>query len=997
MAGKATFESTSNSWSEPGFLGGFMNGKRGVRSAAAGSNLDRSVNVREGSESRKFGLGFDMVHDGSGKASEDIQSLSECVSLEPIVIHDQISRVDESRRVLGLSAGNTTGDNSFGPGSASHVKPLPPVAVVKDLKRFRSSVADTCVKARVRANEIDERLRNLDRYYEARNSKKQHRSELVSNDRPSVLSFKPAIQTHNVNQRVDRPKNILLNKRVRTSVAESRAECRNNGVQMQPAGTTNDGNVPEDNDGESDLFEKIRRLAPCGDGWDKKGKRKRSSGTLFMRPNDSGGAPKRVAAQNKIVNEGGSQPRDADVYRLSNRDESQSNRKRPMPSVSSSPPMAQWVGQRPQKMARARRPSLVSAVSNQDPNQISFENPSLSDVGADLVPNGTNGPPISRNATSGPQKLIVKLENVQSSSRLSENEESIGGETRSMGRKLGNSEMSPVSKNKPPLNAVTPKPFQSSKNGYKKNGSKPGRRLKKLSDRKGFPDLSPSQNNKSPDCPGASDDDREELLAAANHARIARHLACSSLLWKKMEPVFASCSSEVKSLLFQQMGPPHENSLSDQPSSIERKTHIQHPETESFSESNVSVPLYQRVLSALIIEDDVPESEDATYDTYGFNEYESFPSNVNTNSFKTPVNNNLCEDANIEVEILNGVSNGFLNKQQTSEKEGSLDAKLLLELQSIGLYLDELPGLNEKEDETLQREVDKLNSRLHQQEVKKKAYFEKLRKGVESDSGIRDLETLAMDRLVELAYKKLLLATKRSSRSMINKVPKQSALAFGRRTLARCRKFETSGKSCFSEPLYQDILSAPIENEPDPNLLSDEGFTTSNKGKKKEFFLDDIGTRTPSYVGVSGGTKGKRSERDPTKSRKPKPRQKSGQIQVSGTGSVNKNSRSLHPTGPTWPSSNRPNNESSNRSTHPTGPTWPSSKGASQLDTRSNEGTGHTNPSLDDLDPLDDLGVGGDLGGPADFDSFLNIDDHDLDEDFAGGLDIPMDDLTELF
>lgn len=37
------------------------------------------------------------------------------------------------------------------------------------------------------------------------------------------------------------------------------------------------------------------------------------------------------------------------------------NRKRPMPTGSSSPPMAQWVGQRPQKMSRTRRAIELSS------------------------------------------------------------------------------------------------------------------------------------------------------------------------------------------------------------------------------------------------------------------------------------------------------------------------------------------------------------------------------------------------------------------------------------------------------------------------------------------------------------------------------------------------------------------------------------------------------------------------------------------------------------
>lgn len=984
MAGNATFESASTSSSELGFSGSYLNGQRGVRSAAIGANLVRSGNFREGSESRVFGSGFSVSRGGSSAvvASGDSRTLSQCVSLEPIVIHDQVSWYDEVSRVM-----------------AAREKPLPPVAFLKDVKRLRSSVEDTCVKARVRANKMDDCLRNLDKYCEASTSKKQQKSELMSNDRAGAVNLKMGTQIYSINQRVeDQPKNILLNKRVRTSVAESRAECQSNGLQMQPVAMAKDGKLLEENGGGSDLFEKIRKLAAGGEGWDKKIKRKRSVGMVFTRTTDSDGVPKRPA-QNKIVNERGSQPRDANIHRLNSRDDSLNNRKRSMPPGSSSPPMAQWSGQRPQKMARLKKPNLVPFVSNQDQNLLSFENHSPSDVGTRLTSNGTYGSPVSKNTTNGTQKLMVKLDNLQSSPRLSENDESVGGESRLVEKKMGNGEVDAVAKkNKPPINAAPPKPFQSSKTGYKKNGSKPGRRLKKLSDRKGFSNHA-SLQNRSPDCTGASDDDREELLAAANHARIASHLACSSPLWKRTEPVFAPVSSESKSFLSQQVGLLNDDSASNPL----RNPHTQHQETKSFSgrndsekASNVSVPFYQRVLSALIMVEDnnntleERDSRDAhPQNTFHFNESNSFHSNGNTNSSRSPIINNTCEE---DTHSEDGVD-GFSSSQYENM---SLDEKVLLELQSIGLFPDTLvgpvfpvypdlvkPSLNNKEDEAIQLEVDNLKSNLHQQEVKKKAYLEKISVGVESsNSGVRELEIRAMDRLVELAYRKNLQATRRSSRSAIHKVPKQTALAFGRRTLARCHKFEKTGSSCFNEPPFQDILNAPIETEPDPKLLSDETFTTnrptSNRGKKKELSLDDIGIPAARTVSTT------------TKSRKPK--QKTGRVPTSNTGPTNNNkqqTRSLHPTGPTYPSSNIPNGQSTN----------------TRIDVRfvsshgRTEETNPTNPPFDGLDPLDELGVvgGGDLVGPTDLNSFLNFDDQDMDEDFAGGLDIPMDDLTELF
>ncbi|XP_076926725.1 uncharacterized protein LOC143590006 [Bidens hawaiensis] len=862
MAGNATFESTSANSSELVFSGTYLNGQRGP-------SLDRS-------ESRMLGSGFSVPPppprggSGSSVVADEIHTLSESISLEPIVMRHQIAWHDELKKVLGVSVGSTAEENSFR-AAASYAKPVSPMEDLKDLKRFRSSVEDTCIKARARANKMDERLRKLDKYCEDLTSKKQKRNELMSVSRANALNMKTGTQIYSMNQRVeDRPKNILLNKRVRTSVAESRAK---------------DGNLLEDNVGESDLFEKIRRMAAGGDGWDKKGKRKRSISTVSTRAIEDDGVPKR-AVQNKVAVDNGSQPRDAHIYRLNSHDDSLNSRKRSMPLGSSSPPMAaQWGGQRPQKMARARRPFLLSVVSNQDEKRLSFESCSPPDAGARFTSNGTNGSPSSKIATGGPKKLMVKIDSVQSSPRLSESHESVGGQSRLT--------------NKEETNAI-----QTRKAGCRKNGSKPGRRLKKLSDRKGYSRNSPLQNVSSPDCPGASDDDREEMLAAANHARTASYLACTNPFWKKMEPVFAHVDSEDKSFLSRQVASISDPLLSENGSCLGKRD-VDKP-------SNESIPLYQRLISALIVNDgNTPEEEDARNMQY---------SNICVPTYDTH------------------------NLSDSSYENTNLDDKLLLELNSIGVLCPSalLPVLVDEENETIQDEINKLNTILNQQEVKKKAYLEKISNNMDSNSRMRDLETLAMDRLVEQAYRKL-LSTRRSSRSGIQKVPKQAALAFGKRTLARCHKFENSGTSCFNEPPFHDILSAPVART-NPSL--DEALPktgpSSNRGRKKEVLLDDISTN---------------------KRQKTKPRQKAGQPPTPRNKSDNKQTGTTHPTGPKWQTSSNRNN----------------------------------NDLINDLDPLDEMGVGADLGVPQDLNSFLNFDEQDPEGDFAAGLDIPMDDLTELF
>lgn len=101
------------------------------------------------------------------------------------------------------------------------------------------------------------------------------------------------------------------------------------------------------------------------------------------------------------------------------------NRKRPVPSGSPSAPMAQWVGQRPQKISRTRRTNLVSPVSGRDELQTLSEVCLPSDLGARVTSVGTNGLLLARN---GIKHFRVKHENVSSPARLSESEESGAGE-----------------------------------------------------------------------------------------------------------------------------------------------------------------------------------------------------------------------------------------------------------------------------------------------------------------------------------------------------------------------------------------------------------------------------------------------------------------------------------------------------------------------------------------------------------------------------------------
>ncbi|KAL6989313.1 hypothetical protein U1Q18_015061 [Sarracenia purpurea var. burkii] len=540
MVGSARAELTLGS-PEPGFVGNYPNGPRGN---LPGPSLDRPGSFRDGVENRMSGSGSGIAR-VSGTMIGNLPPVSQCLMLEPIVMGDQkYTRSGELRRVLGFSVGSSSEENYFG---AAHSRPST-LMTMEELKRYKESILDANNKARGRAKKLDEHLHKLNKYFEAVNCKKQQRNELSTNERSSGLNLKMGTQTHRnspdlTTQRVeDRSKNAVPNKRVRTSLAETRVECRSNGLGRQSFVMAKDRDMFKDSSPGSDIVEeKIRRLSAGGEGWDKKMKRKRSIGTVFTRPADVVGDLKRPM-HHKVSNESGLQSCDAHgvrsgsangingTYKLDSssspagyfvrgmskheqekatlmrdlktglnkekllakgsnklgiREENRivgsspvtkgkasraprsgsvtatnsspniphvsgaaesweqlsslnkihsiggaNNRKRSMPSGSSSPPMAQWGGQRPQKISRTRRANLVSPVLNHEEMQMSSEGCSPSDLGTRLSSSGMNGSFLPRGVVNGSQQFKVKLDNVSSPARFSESEETGAGEKR---------------------------------------------------------------------------------------------------------------------------------------------------------------------------------------------------------------------------------------------------------------------------------------------------------------------------------------------------------------------------------------------------------------------------------------------------------------------------------------------------------------------------------------------------------------------------------------
>ncbi|KAG4918666.1 hypothetical protein JHK85_056947 [Glycine max] len=1251
MAGNTRFDLSAAKSDELAFKGSFTNGQRGN---LTNGTLDRSTSFREGNEGQMFISGANMSR-GNSTSAGDLASVAQCLMLDPITMGDQkYTRSGELRRVLGISFGNILEDCAFG---TANLKAPPPVAT-EELKRFKASVQEASVRARYRSKRLDESLDKLNKCWEAVSLKKQLWNDLVPNERLGGSHFsKMGSQTHRrpselVNQRPEnRPKNVILNKRIRTSVAETRAEGLSNSFARQPLAMGKDRDNIKDGSRGCDIFEeKIRRL-PGGETWDRKMKRKRSVGTVVARSIDGEGELKKVM-HIRLANESGPQGSDAQGLRsgysgsnskldgasvpatfttANNEQEKVSrgsvdgsnkervvlkgnkfnvrnnnytggihtltkgkasrpprtgalmagnsssvpcsseildaeeqpsnvnkphsvsgtiNRKRPLPVGSSSSPMAQWVGQRPQKISRTRRANVVSPVPSSDEVHTSLEGCSPSDVITRKTTAATSGFLISNGAINGgihPGKM--KHESVSSPTKLSESEESGAGENGESKMEKGlesnevdgsainnsyntSSSMLTSKKKKIPnkeevgdglrrqgrgsrgssvlKNGISPmkekletptlmKPIKNMKPASEKNGSKSGRPpLKKSCDRKSITRIGHPSTNNSPDI-AVEDDDREELLAAANFASNASYIGCSSSFWKKLEPIFSPVSLKDMSYLKQLVKTTEADlrclsqMLGIGSDALDRLTHTESPLSQSSisrarersivnqtdskeissmddmvgqhldvsilcqqmdSEGNKLVPLYQRVLTALIIDEETVEDgnmpslcerDDSPQVACHFQDVENQSSirmDFEFNSDKVSCNGNatftsctdihdqelgvflqmnqgslhletervsmLSENGNDESMGMHGVSCSASFSRHFEQM--SMEDKLLLELQSVGLYPEPVPDLADGDCEAINQDIIQLQKGLFQQATRGTS----------------------------------------AARYGLSKVSRPVALAFMKRTLARCRKFEGTGKSCFLEPLFKDVLfaapapdntgsavaanlsltrnsqqeSAPSGYFPcrEQDVLgnldhpSDQDFAMTgpilNRGKKKELLLDDVGAspllRSASTPGSSliGGAKGKRSEqaRDNSSGRnsvskggrssakgerktKAKSKPKTAQLSSSGNGSLSKLMENTNSENQLACGSNE----------------FVSSDGSRKSKVGSVSHNYNTNDlSIGTEEPMDitldsiELGVGDELDGPQDLDSWLlTIEDDGLQGD-AIGLDIPMDDLSGL-
>ncbi|XP_039018587.1 uncharacterized protein LOC120149944 isoform X2 [Hibiscus syriacus] len=819
-----------------------------------------------------------------------------------------------------------------------------------------------------------------------------------------------------------------------------------------------------------------------------------------------------------------------------------SNRKRTISTQSSSPPVANWASQRPQKSSRtARRTNLVPILSNND------ETPLLDNV-SDMAGNEIGSGYARRLSSGSPQQAKLKGDAL-SSVALSESEESGAAEIKSKGKVTKSDEIDekagqnvkkvstlilPSRKNKlmngedigdgvrqgrtgrsvtstrsvMPMavekygNVGTAKQLRSARLGLDKAESKTGRPpTRKLTDRKAYARQKHAAMNAAADLLVALEDGNEELVAAVN-ALISSAQAFPNTFWRQMEPFLGFISDANIAYLkkqgnyeFTKLGSTPVSSITDGCSTIFNGCGLLEDETDGrigavasvdeihsqqllldTRENNV-IPVCQRFLAALIPEEDNGrENEGLPFDIYGtefkmdgesrsngLSHIVNFQSAGHASFDGYRISRKPEHDPEIDVLGNTGINNSNFSHSQNDSfpdqpmpgmvcselqyESMKINEKLILEAQSIGIFLEPPSDIAQMGDVEILEDISKLEEKHKEQVSKKKGLVDKLLKAASITRTIqeKEFEQRALDKLVTMAYEKYMSCWGPSAtggKSSSNKIVKQSALAFVKRTLDRYHKFEDTGTSCFDEPMLREMflsgssrlngtqlvdtpadtesgkpcarsstrsleartsgqngdsyavsssdLLLPTSRSSDQTVVKDESW--SNRVKRRELLLEDVvGGTSSAQPGIGSSllssTKGKRSERD---------REGNGHGREASRSGTNKIGRPVSNAKGERKSKTKPKQKTTQLSVSVNGLFGKMSeqpKTSTSVLKTSEIATNNNAKEKDEfgLDVLDDLQLPGqDLG------SWLNIDDDGLqDHDFMG-LEIPMDDLSDL-
>nr|GMC58935.1 uncharacterized protein LOC109186567 [Ipomoea batatas] len=625
------------------------------------------------------------------------------------------------------------------------------------------------------------------------------------------------------------------------------------------------------------------------------------------------------------------------------------NRKRTASARSSSPPVGQWASQRPQKSSRTARRTNFPIVSNNG------ETPAP-DNSAEVAGNER------RLSGTSPQQLKLKSDNF---SAASESEESGVAETKSKD----------------------------------KSKSKAGRPpTRKLSDRKAYKRQKQSTINAAADFLVGSDDGQEELLAAANDVTNTAQ-ALSSPFWKRMESLFRFISDIDIAFLNQQINgrnavgtatpvTTEAGKLNMFPNGFEgdggesRTAEFSAEHEASGKMKSAEVSLYQRLMAALIPEEAGEELSYTGTEDPKFNVYQpTFDLDMDSELDMFHTRTLYSSDSR------HPASNGYrknANGNSFDETDHSLDSKItpVTETQFLSDYNHSQNGL--LPDKAIMSDVLCTDYQYNKMSINERLLLEIQYIGIypEPDTGMTQSggEEISGDiSRLDQKHQELACCGRNAHGMKSGKIAKQAAIAFVKRTLERYQEFEETGKSCFTESLFKDMFLSGISHLGDGQIDSiTDGEPGSSGEARASASLGKQQSPSSNQEIFSEGNVAFEGERKP----KAKPKQKTTQLSTSLNGLVGKIPEQSKPTGPSIAKAS----EFSSNGT-------PKDKN----DSNSEELEDPIDLSGLQLPGMDVLGVPDDLGGQGqDIGSWLNFDDDGLqDHDFMG-LEIPMDDLSDL-
>ncbi|KAH7680653.1 hypothetical protein IHE45_05G006700 [Dioscorea alata] len=584
-----------------------------------------------------------------------------------------------------------------------------------------------------------------------------------------------------------------------------------------------------------------------------------------------------LPSSNKVI---GSAPCPTAQEQLPSSNEVQSlpwtvNNKRPLPVECDSYPVAQCIVHHPLKTCCARRANVLSPGSSLDDSSILADGFPGADSGTRLEPTESSGGTLLSLDLYNTPHLKLQAGEIPSLAGFLKSEElgaADGGNDKSVDDEARKGDLNSVDR-------VASTVFPARKNVSSKSEigdgilrqAKSGRCPKRLKAHLSFvkeldheetsrlPKSQRSCSNKNESNIGhaskmshckayghsdKSNADKQELIAAANAARNASCAACSSNFWKTVEPIFSFADPEDINYVMQQdvdgcaEMPLPKGSFSTKLQGSRRSKDDNNKDVDSvFSDT---------------AEDDHKESDHSksvskVESAFGSQKCTAAIHFGNLNAQNLVFGDDLGHE-NITSEHLDNVLSQNLSRTSSDCRQNlgadfsavssgccdegmPLNENVLMEQSSIDIHPETRKGLSEEDDSEIDMDLAELKLRLYEQVNYRRRQWNKIEKAMQNAKEIKDrnLEQLALDKLVEMAYQKLMCG--RSHNMGARNLSKQSAIAFAKRTLERCKEFDETGISCFSEPALREILfSAPPHCSNVSHVALDKGQALGSVG-----------------------------------------------------------------------------------------------------------------------------------------------------------------------